>query len=125
MVQYPWRRTELLYYLDILASPEKQRQIWLEHIFPPGIVYSELDYAIHFLFDDTALADDPEVTVGDILLNQDEVAAIKAVTSAIDAVLNQLGIDKTQEKYLTSPEWYPVIEAAKAALAVFPETRKK
>ena len=119
MVNLPWRRKELLYYLDILANPQKQKQIWIDHIFPEGTVYGCLDFAIHFLFDDTALTDDPEVTIGDILENMDEVNAIRGVTDAFKIVFAEHGMQKSDEEYLASVEWQEVIKAAKIAFEKF------
>ena len=118
MVNLPWKRTELLYYLDILASVEKQKRIWIDHIFPEGVVYDCLDFAIHFLFDDTALADDPEVTIGDILVNMDEANAIREVIDAFKVVFAQHGTQKTDQEYLSSVEWHEVVRAAKAAFQI-------
>ena len=74
-----------------------------------------LDYAIHFLFDDTSLADEPEKLIGYILANQKEVELIRGVTAALDKLLFELGTDKSDAEYLCSPGWNEVIEAAKKA----------
>jgi hypothetical protein len=118
MIQLPHKREELIYYLTALADPVYQHRVWLKHEFPPGIVYDCFDYAVNFFFDDTALADAPQETIGWILENEEEMQAVSKVINAVDEVLNKLGTELTDEQYINSPEWQSVIESAKAALLV-------
>jgi hypothetical protein len=83
--------------------------------YPDGVVYGCLDYAIHFLFDDTSLADEPEKLIGYILANQKEVELIRGVTAALDKLLFELGTDKSDTEYLSSPLWNEVVKASKKA----------
>ena len=118
MIKLPEKRKELFYYIETLANPNYQRQAWVNHQFPPGIEYDCFDYAVNFLFDDTALADAPETTIGWILENKDEVQAIGQVIQAIDTVLNTLGTDLSDEEYISSDEWSQVVTTASAALSI-------
>jgi hypothetical protein len=121
MVNLPWQRDNLIYYLEILSDKAKQQQRWVEHIYPPGVVYDHLDYCIHFLYDDTALADDPEVTLGDILVNQDEANQVRSLIGTFEIVFDKLGMTKTDEEYINSPEWQGVVEAASRLLKFIKE----
>jgi hypothetical protein len=123
MIQLPHKREELIYYLTALSDPVYQRQAWVNHEFPTGVVYDCFDYAVHFLFDDTALADAPEKTIGWILEDEQEMQAVSKVIHAIDEVLNKLGTELTDEQYINSPEWQQVIEAAKSALPILKKTQ--
>jgi hypothetical protein len=61
-------RVELIGYLQALSDPDYQRIAWIEQRLPIGsIKYDEFDYAIHFLYDDTNLGENPEADIGDIL----------------------------------------------------------
>lgn len=61
MLKLPRMRAELIDYLRQLASPESK---WRDSGMP-----AELDEAIHFLFDDTPLAREPERALGHYLVN--------------------------------------------------------
>lgn len=115
-MQYPEMREELVGYLKALADPDYQREAWLAKKFPPGIQYDCLDFAIHFIYDDTELAADPESLVGVILKDQAEVDAIKMVTTRLDKMFEKLGVELTDLEYLQSPYWEEVVVSAQEAL---------
>lgn len=117
-VELPGKREELQYYLQALSNRDFQERAWVQGIFPPGVVYDSFDYAINFFFDDTHLADNPQGTVGWILEDAREVAAVQTVTRALDHVLKQQGTDRPVTEYLASSEWQAVIEASDLALAI-------
>lgn len=116
MVNLPRQREELLHYLHALADPDYQQQVWLDKKFPDGIIYDSFDYAVNFLFDDTRLADAPELTLGEILENSEEIEAVRKVIAAIDVLLNTAGGNLTFAEYRQYPEWQDVITAAAEGL---------
>jgi hypothetical protein len=118
MVQYPKMREELLETLRCLVDREYQHQAWLERNYPPGIEYDSFDEAVHFLYDDTLLAENPDAAIGVIIENQKEARSIAAVCQAIDSVFEVLGTEASDGEYLTSSEWKSVVEAASKALQV-------
>jgi hypothetical protein len=118
VVKHPWMRKQVIETLEGLSDPDYQRRAWVDHQFPPGIQYDSFDLAVNVLFDDTPLFDAPETTIGYILEDEDEMHAVTRVIRAIDDVLNQLGTNLTDEQYITSPEWQPVVAAARAALPI-------
>ncbi len=67
MVQYPSMRAELLETLRSLADREYQQRAWVDHNYPPGVLYDSFDEAVHFLFDDTILAENPNASIGVIV----------------------------------------------------------
>jgi hypothetical protein len=118
MVKHPWWRKQVIETLETLSDINYQRRAWVEHQYPPGIQYDSFDLAVNVLFDDTALADAPEKTIGWILEDEQEMQAFSKVIHAVDEILNKLDTELTDEQYINSPEWQAVTDAAKAALSV-------
>ena len=114
-VRWPVRRHELLCYLHELASPTLQQERWIE-MKPgtPGEMYG-FDFVIHFFFDDTDLGENPELTLGDILIDGHETAAVRRVAEALDQVLHDVGLNQDDADYVSSPTWSKVIETATEA----------
>lgn len=108
-------REELLETLRTLADAEYQRKTWLDQNFPPGTEHDCFDYAVHFIYDDTSLATDPEDTIGVFLKDENEVQMIKAVVAALERVFDALGMKATDEEYISSREWSDVLKAASRA----------
>jgi hypothetical protein len=114
-VRWAQRRHTLACYLYELASPAVQQQRWIEgKEAGPGLM-SGLDFVVHFLFDDTELAENPEGTIGDILLDDLEVAAIRNVSRTLDQAMKDVGRDKADLDYISSRSWSPVVLAAQKA----------
>lgn len=99
-LKYPSLRKELIDYLQGLSDKEYQYHAWVNNERPGG-GHDELDYAIHFLYDDTNLARDPFSTVGWILKSSEEVGLISDLIRNLDSVFN---------KYLGSMEYRPTYE---------------
>lgn len=118
MVIYPQMRDELLETLRSLADREYQQKAWVEHNYPPGILYDSFDEAVHFLYDDTVLAENPYAAIGVIIEDKKEARLIEVVCTAIEQVFEALGKDVSEEKYINSSEWEGVVEAASLALQV-------
>ncbi|WP_018236021.1 hypothetical protein [Ensifer sp. BR816] len=81
--------------------------------------YDELDYTIHFLYDDTELASDPESTIGVFLYDHREAEGIRSIIAAIDRVFEKYGLELSDAEYLSKLEWMQVVAAASKALPVF------
>ncbi|MEZ2320937.1 MAG: hypothetical protein ACBR15_18250 [Microcoleus sp.] len=118
MVKYPKMREELLETLRNLADRDYQDQVWVKRDYPLGIKYDCFDEAVHFLYDDTVLAENPYSAIGVIIENEKEARLISAVCQAIDLVFEALGTEVSDEEYITSSEWTRVVEAASQALQV-------
>ena len=116
---YPNMRSELIDHLSALADPEYQERVWVKHQPAPGIEYDEFDYVVHFLFDDTSLATDPESCIGWYLTNEREVVAVRIVVNSINVLFDKCGKCLKDSEYLAKPEWLDVVAAAKTALGVF------
>src|SRR3546814_11564142 len=98
--RYPNMRDELLDYLGGVAYAHYQQKVWVRGQPQPGIEHDELDYGLHFLFDDTDLAQSPEKTIGVFLLNKEEARAVHSVTQSLDALLTQYGAELSDAEYL-------------------------
>src|SRR3546814_15953807 len=109
-LMYPNMREELLEDLDGLADLDYQQKVWVRGEPHPGIQHDELDYALHFLFDDTDLAESPEKSIGVFLLDKEEARVVHCVTQALDALLTQYGVDLSDARYLAKPEWTQVVD---------------
>ena len=114
VLKYPSMRWELIDYLQGLSDKEHQYHAWVNNERPGG-GHDELNYAIHFLYDDTDLARDPLSTVGWILKNNEEVSLISNLIRKLDLVFNKYGLELTDKEYIEKIEWEDVIRAAKAA----------
>ena len=113
-LKYPQMRGELIDYLHGLADRRYQYLAWVEDKRPNG-GHDELDYAIHFLYDDTNLASDPNSLIGWILRGDDEAHAIRALIEAIDHLFERCGTSLTDKEYLEKDEWDAVVQAATIA----------
>lgn len=109
-LKYPGMRQELMGYLRDLSDHEYQRKNWSRT--------DSLDHAVHFLFDDTPLADDPERTIGFFLHDASEVAAVSAVIAALDAMFAKHGTELQDAEYIALADWNAVIAAARKAHAL-------
>lgn len=112
--KYPEMREELLHAIHSLADVEYQRKAWVKHELPPP-KYDCFDFVIHFIYDDTRLAEDPEGAIGLFVKDEQEVELIKAVVRALERVFDALGMKATDEEYISSREWSDVLEAASQA----------
>jgi hypothetical protein len=117
-IKFPWMRAQLLDFLKGLSDYFYQKENW--QVFREGVKeYDELDYTIHFLYDDTDLASDPSSTVGYYLYDDNEVQAIRSIVSAIEVVFEKYGLELTDAEYIEKPEWMQVVKAASKALPIF------
>jgi len=108
-------RSELIDYLNSLADLDYQRRVWVNGERFDKIVHDEMDYAIHFLYDDTDLASNPKDTIGWFLLNDEEADIIAKLVAAIDRIFLIYGMDLSDNDYISAPEWVDVLVAAQNA----------
>ncbi len=125
MVQYPKMREELLETLRSLADREYQHKVGLKRDYPLGIKYDSFDEAVHFLYDDTVLAENPDAAIGVIIEDEKEARLMSAVCQAIDLVFEALGTGVSDEEYIKSSEWTSVVEAALRALQAMESKAQK
>ena len=131
----PHMREKLLENLMILADVEYQNQVWFEQEFPPsidndcwddfGVRLIYFEFAFDFVYDETSLVENPEGAIGIFFKDEREVELIKAVLRAIEGVFVTVGIDATDQEYISCPEWKDVLEAASKALQVMNSDRER
>ena len=117
VMKYPTMREELIDYLEGLSDKQYQLDCWVGGNYPEGVGHDELDYAVHFLFDDTSLSSKPAIHIGGILRDRNEANKVKAVCDALKNIIDALG-DATDEQYVLCDDWVNVLEAAESALKV-------
>lgn len=111
----PWMRAQFVDLMRGLSDHRYQTENWQVYR-GEGAPYDESDFAVHFLFDDTELANNPESEIGNILFDQSEVEALSMVVTAIDAVFEKYGLELTYQQYIEKPEWLAVVSAAAKVL---------
>jgi hypothetical protein len=122
MIKFPEMRNELIEYLKDLSDLHYQRQCWLNQNCPDGVEYDELDYSVHFLFDDTDLASDARGYIGVILRNQQEAEVVTEVCLQLSDIFKKYGTEMSDAQYLECPEWAMVLSTAKTAFLVMSES---
>ena len=112
-LKFPSMREELIAYLSGLSDLEYQYQAWVERS-SPGLDYDELNYTIHFLYDDTGLAEN----ASNWLRDEIEARSVENVVSALDLVFDKYGTELSDKEYLEKKEWLWVVNASKDALSI-------
>lgn len=120
-VKYPEMRKELVSHLQALSDPAYQRRVWVAGNREGSIQHDEFDYAVHFLFDDTQLADDPGSTIGWILRDSCEADRIATLVNAMEGIFQKYGTGLSDAQYISLAEWNVVVDAARRALASIAE----
>ena len=114
-VRWPQQRHTLAVYLYELANPHFQRERWIEGKGAKPGVMDGFWLIINFFFDDTELAENPAGTVGYILLDELEVAAIRNLDKAMKDVLQEVGSKDSDQDYIAAPSWSKVVLTAQKA----------
>ena len=91
---------------------------WLREVVSHDASF-DADEFIHFLFDDTDLATQPELEVGRTVY-PDELKDLAGLTSVVDGLVSELG-DVRGEIFLKAPAWGRVAEIAGKLLAKMEE----
>ena len=117
-MKYPNMRNELISYLEGLSDWEYQKKCWILNECPNKVENDELDYAVHFLFDDTKLSSNPESLIGIFLKNKIEAQAVKSVCEELDKIFKKYGYDRSDKEYINFSEWPKVIKSASKAFSL-------
>ncbi len=75
-----------------------------------------IEYILHFFFDDTSFADDPSGYVGLALVDEDEARAVKQLVVSLNTLFDRYGTDLTDMEYVGKPEWDNVTMRARCLL---------
>jgi hypothetical protein len=116
-IKFPEMRLELLEHIQALSDAEYQKRAWAEGDETTG--HDELDYAIHFFYDDTDLALNPHSSIGYILKNEVEAESVKCLMKSIEDIFQKFGRSLSDAEYISLPEWGNVLSAAKKSSVSF------
>ncbi|GAB3511062.1 SCO4402 family protein [Amycolatopsis cihanbeyliensis] len=117
-VRFPGMRTVVVEAVEHLADAEYQQQVWVRKEHPHEQMPYTTDDAVHALYDDTSVFEEPEHAVGNVLRNKEEAEALQPLKRALDTVFDELGTDLDDAEYATAPQWAVVVATARSALAV-------
>lgn len=109
-VKYPEMRSELISYLEAICRLGKPT------IADHNPLEQALDIAIHFIYDDTALADDASSTIGWFLSNDNEAELSRKLVASIDCFLEVHGVDSTSFDRFSTKEWGELVRRSNALL---------
>lgn len=113
-IKYPAMRRELVSTLESLSDVDYQKKVWGNYLNDGR--YDDFDLSIHFIYDDTKLSDDPNLTVGLFLYSEEEAKTMREVVSSLDALFDQYGLKLSDQEYICKPEWSRVLTSSKNAL---------
>ncbi|MGN8172518.1 SCO4402 family protein [Agrobacterium sp. 22117] len=110
----PDLRRRLIDHLKDMSDLEYQKSHWGK-LSEEGGTYDEFDFVVHFLYDDTELANNPYAMIGWCLRSESEALAIENLVAAIDQVFEKNGLELSDQEYLLTNEWPSVLQAASHA----------
>jgi len=112
MPWYPQMRHTLRVTASRLADMEYQQRAWVRGDVPPGSVDS-FDLAVHFIYDDTSLAEGAVDCIGWYVRNAEEATLIDELVGALEVLFSVHGTTESDAHYLGSEEWAGVVASAK------------
>ena len=111
-------REHLIEIFRILSNLEYQQQVWGRNA-DLGEAVASFDIAMHFLLDDTQLAENPSVEIGYLLKNPTEAKLVQSVTQTILELFQQIGGTLAPYMYIENPKWAKVVKGAEDACSIF------
>lgn len=104
----------MINHLKTLSDKEYQINAWVKHDFPEGVKYDCLDFLIHFFFDDTSIAENPQSNIGVFFINEKEASSVTKVLTLLSSLIDELG-NADDQTYINSPVWDKVVKEATIA----------
>ncbi|WP_460132367.1 SCO4402 family protein [Pseudomonas sp. S1_E04] len=123
-LKFPSMREELISYLSGLSDIDYQYQAWVERS-SPDLGYDEFNYTVHFLYDDTGLAENASDWIGLVLKDEKEAMSVESMVNALDVIFDKYGTGLSDKEYLEKEEWLRVVSVSKGALNVLLSNRQK
>lgn len=117
-VSFPEMRRSVLSAVRALSDESYQRRVWIDRCYPQEGYYDDFSTNIHILFDDTLVLEDPASTLGTVLKCEEEVAAMVALASSVNDLLEREGGERVDAEYIASPLWGAVVRSASKAYDV-------
>lgn len=117
-LKFPTMRRELIDALDVFSDVEAQgRHLSRSEDFGNGFD-GRLATAIHFLFDDTNIEDNPNSHIGFFLFDEAEAKAVHKLAETLDSMLGEPGEHIDSRRLLNHREWGRVVDLSNSALAL-------
>lgn len=117
-LRFPAMRRELVSALKDLSDTEAHSSYLSDDSTDGNDFDSRLAIAVHFLFDDTQLKEDPESHIGFFLVDREEAAAINKLILALDPLLGEQGSRLDSDRLLRHPRWAEIAEMSLETLDV-------
>lgn len=111
-VEFPELRAELQYALATLADEGFQQRVWIERRPPRSPYEYDFDMACHAILDDTEILSERSGLVGAVLRNDEELASVTAVASALQSLIQDIGLRGTIQSARVSILWPDVVKRA-------------
>lgn len=106
-IRFPEMRENLRAFSESLADVDYQKRVWVDHEMPPSRgTFTDM---VHFFYDDTTSAENPERCVGVFLRDRSEAEAARKVVEALDAIFADLGTSQPDGEYVASSDWPQVV----------------
>ena len=113
---YPNMRDELLEYLEDIKELSETEENKLDENF---------NYIIHFLYDDTCLAENSEKAIGIILENNDEANLIKNLIQKLNIAFDKYGKDIKCKELISKEIWKEILKISGNAKLFIEENNGK
>lgn len=106
-IQFPEMRAEMLNYLHLVGKIRQNQEA-------PS-ADEDLEYIVHYFFDDTEVAKNPTKYV-DVTLMPDEVSVVGKFGDALNEYLEEVSPGNSPLRFVDGKEWQSVQTAALLAL---------
>jgi hypothetical protein len=113
---YPHSRGDVESAVEGLADINLQKRAWIERRPRPSGECPRFVDAIHWLFDDSGLADGPYTCIGYILYDDQEAESLVGLMKQLVDLLNKYGKSKPFTIYFNTPEWPAIVATANDCL---------
>lgn len=118
-IDFPEMREELIEYIKGLSDLEYQKEYWGKvHPTNPNF-YDDFNQTIHFLYDDSNIAQDPDSWIGLVLISQEESSLIKTLNNQIECLFKSYGTKLSDEDYMNKPGWKNIISTSQKLYFAF------
>jgi hypothetical protein len=124
-LRFPALRPNITVALMSLADTELQRRVWLGRGLPELGKCASFGDVVHNIYDDTAVGDNLERSIGEVLYDQAEADSLRQITSRIDLMFDKYGGRLPDKDYLNKSEWPEIVDASSNCLALFEENDRR
>lgn len=105
-LKYPQIRENLKYYTAELAS-DNIEELW-SNSENTGNLSENIEYIIHFFFDDTSFSTDVSAYIGLALNNDSEAKAVRELVDGLNSLFDTYGTGLSDKDYISKPEWQEI-----------------